>query len=247
MLNFKVSVITVCFNEFSGIRQTCESIIFQTFKDYEWIVIDGGSTDGTLDILAEYKDQISVLVSGPDSGVYNAMNKGIKLASGEYIIFMNGGDYFASDDVLADCMSNATEDILYGNILAENSNGDFSEVKYPDVLPAKFFINKMISHQTLFYKRNLFLEFGLLDESLKLVADLDSLIRFLCINRCSYRHIPKCVAVFSYGGISTSPKFRYKRQLENHLVRKKYFPAYKLTFNFWKMELRLRFSKRYSA
>ena len=89
-----LTIITVCRNE-PNIERTCESIVSQTWQDFEWIVVDGASTDGTLDILEKYKDRIDVFVSEPDTGIFNAMNKGIRLAHGEFLNFMNGGDEFA--------------------------------------------------------------------------------------------------------------------------------------------------------
>ena len=91
-----ISIITVCYNIKDEIERTCESIISQTANNYEWIVVDGGSIDGTVDILNKYKDKMSVFISEKDTGIYNAMNKGIKRATGEWCIFMNGGDCFAS-------------------------------------------------------------------------------------------------------------------------------------------------------
>ena len=95
----KLSVITICYNE-KNIRKTCESIVGQSWQDFEWIVVDGGSTDGTLDVLNEYRDRIDVLISEPDNGIYNAMNKGIARARGEWLNFMNGGDAFCDKTVL---------------------------------------------------------------------------------------------------------------------------------------------------
>jgi len=96
----KYSIITVNFNNKEGLRQTIESVIHQTYRDFEFIVIDGGSTDGSVDVLKEYDSQIDYWVSEPDGGIYQGMNKGIKKASGEYLNFMNSGDCFYSSDVL---------------------------------------------------------------------------------------------------------------------------------------------------
>ena len=113
---FRFSVITVCRNEALNIRATCESIISQGFEDFEWIVIDGASTDGTLDILHEYAENIGVLISEPDTGIYDAMNKGAARAAGEYLIFMNGGDRFASTEALHLASEAPRAQLLYGDL-----------------------------------------------------------------------------------------------------------------------------------
>ena len=110
-----LTIITVCFNIKDEIERTCQSIVNQTWQNFEWIVIDGGSTDGTVDILKKYSDRINILVSEPDKGIYNAMNKGIKLSHGEWLNFMNGGDRFTSNDVLKEVFSGKeySADVLY--------------------------------------------------------------------------------------------------------------------------------------
>ena len=113
----KVSVITVCYNAIQGVEKTIRSVLSQSYPDIEYIVIDGGSTDGTLDVIQKYRDKIDYLVSESDDGIYDAMNKGIKAATGEWINFLNAGDFFASDDALKDAMSIDTEgiDVIYGD------------------------------------------------------------------------------------------------------------------------------------
>ena len=121
----KFSIITVCRNEAANIRSTCESITQQAFKDYEWIVIDGASTDQTVKILEEFSHNITKLISEPDNGIYDAMNKGIDLAKGEYVVFMNGGDAFATNQALA-LVSNAPQkDLIYGDLRYDSELGKF--------------------------------------------------------------------------------------------------------------------------
>ena len=115
MKNPIVSVITVCYNE-KKIENTCKSIINQTFEDYEWIVVDGGSNDDTVDIFKKYKKNMSYFGSDKDSGIYNAMNKGIKIAKGEWIIFMNGGDCFYQKNSLSKISPHEyNEDIIFAD------------------------------------------------------------------------------------------------------------------------------------
>ena len=113
----KVSVITVCYNAIHGIEKTIQSVLSQTYENIEYIIIDGCSTDGTLDVIQKYSDRIDVIVSEPDGGIYDAMNKGVRAATGEWINFLNAGDVFARDNVLKDLLSIGMDgiDILYGN------------------------------------------------------------------------------------------------------------------------------------
>ena len=120
----KFTIVTVCLNEVQNIGRTCESICSQTFGEYEWIVIDGQSTDGTLDVLSEYEHRISCLVSEPDSGIYDAMNKGIRLAKGEYLLFLNAGDYFSDNNALEAVSCAPDGDILYGDLLCVSENDE---------------------------------------------------------------------------------------------------------------------------
>ena len=119
------TIITVCLNIASTIRRTCESIVHQTFQDFQWIVVDGASTDGTLDILKEYSSRINILISEPDKGIYNAMNKGIKLAHGDYLLFLNGGDKIAQDTIFENILNQLKDyPIITCNLNILNKNGE---------------------------------------------------------------------------------------------------------------------------
>ena len=113
----KISIITINYNEKVGFEKTIKSVLNQSYQDFEFIIIDGGSTDGSINVIEKYKDSISYWVSEPDKGVYNAMNKGIRASKGEFVIFMNGGDCFNNDLVLEEIapMLNDEFDVYYGN------------------------------------------------------------------------------------------------------------------------------------
>lgn len=122
----KISVITVCYNAGKDLEKTIKSVISQSYKDIEYIIIDGGSTDETKDILKKYSDKISKIISEPDKGLYDAMNKGINLASGDYINFMNAGDIFSDDEVVEKIVNalEADTDVIYGNSIMVTPRGD---------------------------------------------------------------------------------------------------------------------------
>ena len=179
MNKVKLSVITVCYNE-KEIERTCRSIAGQKCQNFEWIVIDGGSTDGTLEILQRYKGRIDKLVSEPDKGVFDAMNKGIKLAHGEWLNFMNGGDLFANDEVV-------------GEFLRREANADGAGVIYADFhvvyddgqrrlrtfdgqpLDKRFFYGDCIGHQASFIRRELFDKYGLYNDVHRIVRRMNFL------------------------------------------------------------------------
>ncbi len=116
----KLSIITVNFNDAEGLERTIKSVIAQTFKDYEFIIIDGGSTDGSVDIIKKYEDHVNYWVSEPDGGIYPGMNKGLRLANGDYLNFMNGGDCYHSKDVLEKIFSLDTNADIITGAHAEN-------------------------------------------------------------------------------------------------------------------------------
>lgn len=234
------TIITVCLNEERGIRRTCESIIRQSFVDFEWIVVDGGSTDNTLSILEDFRSRITSLTSEKDEGIYDAMNKGLKIASGNYIVFMNGGDSFSSHNVLQKVAAASTSDIIYGDIYFDEGGG--RRMDFPDKINPEYFLNKMIPPQATFYRRELFKKFGVFDTSYRIAADYDLHIRFIEVGKVSCFHINEPLAINDTTGISGNPKFRDLRKKENHSVRKKYFRRYRYSLKFLRQELRERFS-----
>lgn len=132
----KITIVTVCYNCVTEIEDTIKSVIAQSYKDLEYIVIDGASNDGTLDIISKYKKKIDVIVSEPDKGIYDAMNKGIELATGEWINFMNAGDTFFNKDSIKDFFSiadvNSPNDILYGDTILVYPLGLYYKDCHPD-------------------------------------------------------------------------------------------------------------------
>ena len=197
----KLSVITICYNE-KNIRKTCESIVGQSWQDFEWIVVDGGSTDGTLDVLNEYRDRIDMLISEPDNGIYNAMNKGIARARGEWLNFMNGGDAFCDKTVLEQVFGSGSSrdgaDVLYGDMLCRGKVH-----KMPVAIDADFFINGSINHQSSFIRAALFREQGGYNENYRVLSDVEKWIVWMKAGRV-FRHLPVVVADFDAGGVSSS-------------------------------------------
>jgi glycosyltransferase involved in cell wall biosynthesis len=232
----KFSIITVCLNEAKSIRATCDSICSQSYIDFEWIVIDGGSTDGTIEILRDYEGSIDCLISEQDSGIYNAMNKGARKSTGEYLIFMNGGDRFACADSLELSSQAHGAQMLYGDVYFGDASGDVET--YPDVVESGYMLSKMIPHQATFYERATFEAVGGYDESFKIAADYDLYVRLFEIERISHQHIPHPIAIFDLEGISNSKEFRQLRKRENHRIRKQYFTSYRFSMKCLRQEIR---------
>lgn len=180
----KFSIITVTFNAAKVLEDTIQSIVTQTYKNTEYIIVDGGSTDGTLDIIHKYKEHIHTLVSEPDKGLYDAMNKGIKLATGDYLCFLNAGDGLHEDDTLQMMVHSITEaelpGVLYGETEIVDSEGHFLSMRRlstPERLTWKSFKKGMlVCHQAFFARRDLIEPYDL---QYRFSADFDWCIRIM--------------------------------------------------------------------
>lgn len=213
----KISIITVCRNEVQAIDTTLQSILEQTYTNKELIVIDGASTDGTLDKLKAYQQQLAVLISEPDSGIYNAMNKGLTQATGDYVLFMNAGDRFYSPTSLAELAVNFTGDIIYGNTYKDNK----AYPGYP--IDREFLVISMIDHQATLYKKELFLKYGFYDESLQILADYDFLLKVLLKNKANTVFVDSIISLRDFTGISSSAQYRDAFIAEQQKVQARYF------------------------
>lgn len=176
-----ISIVTVCYNAQQFIEKTIQSIINQTFKDLEYIIIDGGSKDKTLKIIKKYESKISKIISEPDNGLYDAMNKGIKKANGKYILFINAGDAFHSPTTLQEVFNKCQQgDVIYGDTLITDYNWAIKgkrRLRPPKKLKFKDFSKGMlVSHQAFIAKKELA---ELYDTNYKYSADFDWTIKIL--------------------------------------------------------------------
>ncbi len=183
-LHPKFSIITVTYNAAKVLEDTMQSVVTQTYKNVEYIIVDGGSTDGTISIINKYKEHISRVVSEPDKGLYDAMNKGIKLATGDYLCFLNAGDAFHEDDTLQLMVHSISgtqlPEVLYGETDIVDSEGHFlhkRRLSAPAILTWKSFKKGMlVCHQAFFARRDLIEPYDL---QYRFSADFDWCIRIM--------------------------------------------------------------------
>ena len=198
----KLSIITVNLNNRDGLQKTIDSVVSQTFKDFEWIVIDGGSTDGSKELIERYADHFAYWVSEPDKGIYNAMNKGIRVAKGDYLQFLNSGDWLCDKTVLERCFYHRLDaDIAYGNLYFCYGDRE-DEYCYPEQLSFRFLYKYSLGHPASFIKRGL-IQKTMYDEELSIVSDWKFyLIQALKNKRFEYIDMP--IACFNVDGISSA-------------------------------------------
>jgi glycosyltransferase involved in cell wall biosynthesis len=202
----KLSIITVNLNNKNGLQKTISSVLSQTMNFFEFIIIDGSSSDGSVELITQNQNRISFWLSEPDSGIYQAMNKGIRIAKGEYVLFLNSGDFLVDNEVLINVFKGSnTEDLLYGRSYISREDKVIYTTPHPDKLTLEFFYTQTISHQAAFIRRSLFERFGYYREDLKIYADLDFWIRTIILNDCTTKKLDIIVADYNLEGISGSP------------------------------------------
>jgi glycosyltransferase involved in cell wall biosynthesis len=219
----KCSIITINYNNKPGLEKTIRSVAEQTFQDFEYIIIDGGSTDGSKQVMDAFRNKISYSVSEPDKGIYNAQNKGISVAKGDYLLFLNSGDFLVNNDVLKKVFSTEhTEDILYGNMRINWGGGSISEGKMPQVISSEHMFNDTLWHPVSFIRRSLFDKFGLYNENYKIVADYDFFFRAIIKNKVSTKHLGMVISEYDTSGLSSKPEHKELEKNERRRVQETY-------------------------
>lgn len=204
----KLSIITINLNNINGLVKTIKSVESQTMTEFEWIVIDGGSTDGSEEFIESHSNRMSYWISESDKGIYNAMNKGIKIANGEYVLFLNSGDCLISSDILNMVFKkNRTEDYLFGQAVYVNENDSDLIVGFNrNNFSAFSLLSDSLPHQSCFIKRDLFQRFGYYDETYKIISDLKFAYIAIVCNNCSVSYLDMIVSVCEPNGISGDVK-----------------------------------------
>lgn len=228
----KISVITINRNNKDGLRKTMQSVLEQDFEDFEYIVVDGASDDGSVEVIQEYvilfaqKNVTFQYESKPDKGIFNAMNKGIVKANGEYLLFLNSGDYLVTPSVLMSFAQIGTkEDFVSGNVVV--CVGGREQIrKSPKNVSFLFFHNNSLPHQATFIKKSVFETYGMYNEENKVKSDWENSLRSLIVGDATYRHIEKTISYYDVSGVSSQDAFLELKIQEQKRVYLSIMPDY---------------------
>lgn len=205
----KVSLLTVAFNSSKTIKDTIESVLSQNYNNIEYIIVDGQSKDGTIEIVKSYNGRIAKWISEPDKGIYDAMNKAIRMATGEVVGILNSDDFYYSETIISE-VARAFEDeridAVFGDLVFVDP-GDLTKVvrtySSKSWKPEKFARGFMPAHPTFFVRRKYYDQIGLFKTDYKIAADYELLIRFLYVNKLRYHYLPLTMVTMRRGGAST--------------------------------------------
>lgn len=221
----KISIITVCYNSEKTIEDTIQSVLSQNYNDIEYIIVDGESKDSTMTIVGKYTDKIDKIISEPDKGIYDAMNKGIEVATGEVVGILNSDDFYASSSVISEVVKSIGEtDSVYGDLDYVDSEDTSKIVRRwisKTYSHGMFLKGWMPPHPTFFVKKSCYDELGLYSLDLKSAADYELMLRFIHKHKISTSYIKKCLVKMRVGGESNvSFKNRLRANKEDRLAWK---------------------------
>jgi len=200
----QISIITVNYNNKVGLERTIKSVAQQIYKNYEHIIIDAASTDGSLEVIKAHQEQFSYWISEKDKGIYHGMNKGITQAKGKYLLFLNSGDYLIDEHSLSIDFEHLNHEILFGYHTVSSSEG-LKTITYEDrPIDLGFFVTSTLPHSSTFIKKSLFDNLGSYDESYKICADWVFFFKAIIYHKTSFYRLEQPIGVFELGGISTN-------------------------------------------
>lgn len=217
----KLTIVTINYNNREGLERTLRSVTAQLTADTEYVVIDGGSTDGSVELIQQYAKHIAYWVSEPDKGIYNAMNKAIKVAKGEYINFMNSGDTFYSAEVLPRVVPLLNGKDFYIGDEKREVNGKTKIITAPNRIHFASIAHRAMKHQASFIRTQL-LKNRPYSEKYKIVSDWEQMFYEFVVNNASYEHLPFIVSEFDMSGVSSNVDNYCLQQKEGHNIRATY-------------------------
>lgn len=205
-----LSIITINYNNRDGLQKTIDSVLSQTWTDYEWIVIDGGSTDGSKELIERYQEHLAYWCSEPDKGVYNAMNKGIAKAKGEYLNFMNSGDTYYETETLKKVFGGERKaDILYGDCLKVFEHHE-EILRFPQPMELYALYGRPICHQAMMIRSSLLKDCGY-DETFRICADYKHLLE-TAMKGATFEHVGTTVCRYDMNGMSSQYNEQFQRE-----------------------------------
>jgi glycosyltransferase involved in cell wall biosynthesis len=205
----KISVITAVRNNVRTIADAIDSVASQSYPQREHVIIDGASTDGTVQLLEQHRHRLQALRSEPDTGVYDAFNKGVRLATGDVVCFLGADDFYESDDIfeqVAAAFAAGDVDIVYGDVVMVKSEDTSAVVRFYSSAPfttERIARGFMPAHPSMFVRRSLFERLGLFDTSYRIAGDFHWVARALTAGKARYRHVPRTFVRMRLGGLST--------------------------------------------
>jgi len=229
-----LTLITINYNNAVGLERTLKSVCDQNISNLEYIVIDGGSNDGSKEIIERYKSRVNIRISEPDTGIYNAMNKGIAKASGSYILFINSGDELNGVDSLQNAMPHLDgTDLIFSNLMLISKEMETVKL-YPDKLTFQYFLNDSLPHPATFIKKKLLDDVGGFDEHLKVCSDWKFFMIALFKSDASYKHLSQTLSRFYLDGLSSSAKGREIIVYEKKQILNTHFAGFLDLIDEWK-------------
>lgn len=234
-----ISIITATYNSGRTLTDTLESVLRQSYTDIDYVIVDGGSKDNTLDIIRQYESRFKGRmrwISEPDKGIYDAMNKGIRMAAGDVVGLLNSDDFYTSNDVLeyvAKTMSDPNVDAVYGDIHYVNDDDLTHCVRYYSSRVFRRGLMRMgfmPAHPSFYCRRAIYEKYGTFDTSLRIAADFENLLRLIFVNRIRTKYISKDFVTMRTGGASSSGMVSHKRILKEHMMAYKQNGVYSNLF-----------------
>ncbi len=231
----KLSVITINYNDADGLEKTIKSVVSQTVTDVEFIIIDGGSTDKSIDVIKKYPDRIDFWSSEKDKGIYDAQNKGIAKAKGEYFLFLNSGDSFFDKEIISkfyNFQKNHQKKIIYGNSNAIDADRSTHVLYPPEKLDFNFWYANTINHQAIFFHNELFRKYGNFSTGYKFAADFDFLFKIYVNQASEFIYFNELICNYDNTGLTS----KYETHKILFMERKRILQAHTSKSDFCEMK-----------
>jgi len=222
-----LSVITINLNNKKGLQETIESVVNQKYRNFEYVIIDGNSNDGSIEVIKQYSNVVNNWISEPDKGIYDAQNKGIKLSQGNYLLFLNSGDKLVDDNILERLAVQMNGvDIVYGDLEIIEPNKRWVK-KYSQPLTFGYFLRDTLPHQASFINRDIINKCGgLFDDSLSLASDWKFFLDAVCRKNATVKYVDEVITLYDYLGISSLKENQTKLLDEKKMVLENEYPRF---------------------